>query len=294
MSFDLRSKLSKLYEQKKLGHFYIIKLSSNNLMPVNAQEHLKDWILQLLQEDFKIPRPQNHPDILWIEPARPSGYTVKEGELGQILHFQNFRPLELSHRFIIVEQSHLINETLVNKLLKELESPAQNTTLFFLNPSQKSFLATLESRAIGLSIPIKSKAEYLHKFNQQKSLNSLDELKVFLNSEKMKFKESEHLDESSPLALGLNFYCNFIEETLKRSQTKLTIPYAWALNEITTQKIDEATLMYWWLTIESLKKSSFQHKSKSIEILEWAQRVSEFRNPALSRYEEILSQTVSW
>jgi hypothetical protein len=95
-----------------------------------------------------------HPDILFIRPKsdrKELNYLIED--FADFFSFLELRPFQLKYRFIIVEEIHLINEIISNKLLKALEEPPKNTSIFFLESIPHEHLATLEGRALHISIP---------------------------------------------------------------------------------------------------------------------------------------------
>ena len=145
------------WHAKTLGHFYILTAgvnsnrSTEDLMTfVNAL--LKAVLTkenQLSQLSFEHVRELNYPDILYVEPTS-AHYVMDDFKLFfKTLCYNNY---QLSWRFIIVDQAHLIPEIILNKLLKSLEETRKDTTIFFLNPTSKALLKTVESRALNLKL----------------------------------------------------------------------------------------------------------------------------------------------
>lgn len=139
MQIDIKKILLQKWSDKKLGHFYILKCSTTS------------WI-----EDFLLATKASltSPDILFLSPPKDDEnkeYQVED--LTVLFNFLNFKPFELPHRFIVINKSHLMGKKLCNKLLKSLEEPPENLTIFFLCPKTCDFLETIESRAIKINIP---------------------------------------------------------------------------------------------------------------------------------------------
>ena len=101
----------------------------------------------LIQTHSKSPQtrtdPNNHPDILWVEPtylqkgklipvstfdtepeSRPkSRPQIRVAQIREITKFVNQAPLESSRLLVIIDQAELMGEASANGLLKTLEEP---------------------------------------------------------------------------------------------------------------------------------------------------------------------------
>lgn len=155
ISMDILSKsLIERFRRRELGHFYILQ---GRHTPV-----LKDWMNELLLAilcDDGMPRAQaqgrlerGHPDILWLTPQEHA-YKIENADFDPLFQAMAHRPLELPWRFIVVEKPETISEVYANKLLKTLEEPNPACTIIFLQEQGRSLLATIESRAIKLTLP---------------------------------------------------------------------------------------------------------------------------------------------
>ncbi|GAB4019815.1 MAG: hypothetical protein Fur0010_22140 [Bdellovibrio sp.] len=88
-------------------------------------------------------------DLLWIrKPEERKEYSIGEDDLGEIPKFLQWKCIELSWRFVVVSDAHLIPERYLNKFLKILEEPGAKTSLFFLYGNEKRILETVQSRSI--------------------------------------------------------------------------------------------------------------------------------------------------
>ncbi|HLE09930.1 MAG: hypothetical protein A2504_02935 [Bdellovibrionales bacterium RIFOXYD12_FULL_39_22] len=151
------------YYSKRLANFYI--LNSMQQYGENIATVLDQWINNLLTsiiaENKKISSQAasnllaaGHQDILMFKKnSEDKEYNQNDYSFGEIFKFQNFRPTELNYRFIILFDAHLINKSIANKLLKVLERPGEMSSIFFINPTMRPLLPTIESRAIKLLIP---------------------------------------------------------------------------------------------------------------------------------------------
>jgi len=159
---DLKEKLIQLWSQKRLAHFYIVQPSSSEVTPREfSKEWIFDYLANILQREKDISRDSarellnhGHSDILFVTKEEAhKNYSVKDDCFSEFFRFQNFSSLELQHRFIVIDDAQSITTILANKLLKTLEEPAKNTTIFLLDPFRHEILPTISSRAIFLRIP---------------------------------------------------------------------------------------------------------------------------------------------
>jgi len=147
------------YQKKQLGHFYLLQMRT---ITTQVPELLSSWvdqlITQILRHELAVTEHaklthhlQTHPDILRIH----HNETDKDYHLDDfhcLWRFLQFNPFSLPHRFVIITDAHLISDILCNKLLKSLEGPGENISLFFINPTSTKLISTIESRAIKLSL----------------------------------------------------------------------------------------------------------------------------------------------
>ncbi|OFZ26754.1 MAG: hypothetical protein A2381_06340 [Bdellovibrionales bacterium RIFOXYB1_FULL_37_110] len=145
------------WQSQTLGNFYILTASAQALHQTDdLQAFINTFLKSVLIQENRLPKlafdhvkELNHPDILYLEPAG-NQYVIDDFKpFFKTLCFNNY---QLSWRFIIVDQAHLIPDLILNKLLKCLEETSKNTTIFFLNPTGKALLKTVESRALNLKI----------------------------------------------------------------------------------------------------------------------------------------------
>ena len=120
-------------------HFISSVLAKNENIDIKKAKHKLDL---------------GHPDILIIEKDKKNKeYHVDNPAIEEMFRHQSFTPTHLNRHFIIFKESQLISTSLANKLLKILEEPQKNTSIFFLNDGQRPMLSTIESRAITLRHP---------------------------------------------------------------------------------------------------------------------------------------------
>ena len=140
-----------------MSHFYILEAHSSITEKQKfIRKSIDQFIIDVIQTEKNISRESaksqlqlGHGDVLYITKSdKGQEYTLKSGDFDPFFNFLSYKNLELKQRFIIVENAHLIGKTLANKLLKSLEEPTPDTTIFFLTDSTSHMLDTILSRAI--------------------------------------------------------------------------------------------------------------------------------------------------
>lgn len=138
--------------QDKAAHFFI-------LSDVTQSGNFEKWTYDLLGHIFThflkkdVPSTSliNHTDFLAIEnPVMDKNYTVDDME--PLFKFMHYKAMELPRKFLVIKNAHLINEKLSNKLLKTLEEPPIDCTIFLLNPNNIKLIPTIESRGIKIRV----------------------------------------------------------------------------------------------------------------------------------------------
>lgn len=161
MSKDLSSILLKGFKDQRLSPFYILKAGAQTTDPrLFLETWMKNFLTKALLdkrkssfEDCHSLVENGHADILWpIRNDLKKNYSLKDNELGELFSFMEYGAMELPWRFAIIEDPHKLSPTYLNKLLKTLEEPAANTSVFFLNNTDEQFIETIQSRAISLTI----------------------------------------------------------------------------------------------------------------------------------------------
>ncbi|WP_372656197.1 hypothetical protein [Halobacteriovorax sp.] len=174
-------KLISLWAKDKLAHFYIIQPSPTQENPRDfTRSWTKNFLSKVIAEEKSISESEalnklelGNSDILQItKEDENENYSVSDESFDEFFKFQNYRPLELKQRFIVIDDAHSITKILSNKLLKTLEEPAERTTILMLDPYRKKILPTISSRAIYIRVP----AEV-----NQSSINTIEKLSDFLS-----------------------------------------------------------------------------------------------------------------
>lgn len=134
------SQIKKLKNEKRLAHLYLVR----HELQFNGQHFFQSLIENLT--GIKI---DSHPDFLHVViDDDESSYKVDSKNIQTFLKFINYYPSNLDHRFVLINDAHLISEVLLNKLLKTFEELNPKCSIFLLVPYHESILATIKSRSI--------------------------------------------------------------------------------------------------------------------------------------------------
>lgn len=140
---DLKKNLLLKYEKNQLAQVYLARYP-NETDP-------KKWTLDFLKSITGL---TDHPDILWVErEEKENDYKVDSKGIAALFKFLNYRAFELKKKFIFLTDAHLLSTIVSNKLLKTLEELPENFCLILFAPKDEALLATVESRAIKITLP---------------------------------------------------------------------------------------------------------------------------------------------
>ena len=109
----LKNLLLQKWERKELAHFYI--LSANEL--INEKEKLlENFLMDFMGQVIKLPSNnkdaiRSHPDVfVWGKLGDEANYKEEDGELTELIRFNELAPQILKHKFIIIYHAHLVNQ----------------------------------------------------------------------------------------------------------------------------------------------------------------------------------------
>ena len=88
-------------------------------------------------------RSKNHPDIIHID---PEGLMIKINQIRETCRTLTFKPYEARVRVVIIGESHSMNPSAANALLKVLEEPPDRTILVLTARGTADLLPTIVSR----------------------------------------------------------------------------------------------------------------------------------------------------
>lgn len=176
--FDLlQQRLLQRFCDNKLAHFYILRPHPHESEP---QKALHNWIESFLKRAWETEKEQEtesftqHPDFLVIENPKPErAYQSRENPgLVEWAKTQDYGPMELKRRWIVVHHADTLTESFCHKQLKTLEEPNADTTIIFTAQEQSPLLKTIESRAINIQIPSASWPRTLGRIHEEHSFSA--------------------------------------------------------------------------------------------------------------------------
>lgn len=147
---------NQLYSLGDLKKNLLLKYEKNQLAQVYLARYPKECDPKKWAQDFlkSITTLSDHPDVLWVlREEKENDYKVDSPGIASLLKFLNYRAFELKKKFIFLTDAHLLSTIVSNKLLKTLEEMPENFCLILFAPKDETLLATVESRAIKISLP---------------------------------------------------------------------------------------------------------------------------------------------
>jgi DNA polymerase III delta prime subunit len=145
METDLLTLLTKKWENKTLGHFYILRGDEKD-----TTAFMDSFFKKILSN--KDPSADNHPDILFLNKDPGKKQYSWDNDFSELFPFIKFAPLNLYKKIIVLSNAHLLTQDISNKILRTLEE-LKDAIFFFKSPNEITLLPTIESRAISLRIP---------------------------------------------------------------------------------------------------------------------------------------------
>lgn len=139
-------RFNRLYQQQKLAHFYIVETEEDPKIPDLFIENIIKSVTKTDVIDI------NHPDFLILAPEKDQ-YLIEQPSLIEYGRTWEFKPTNLNYRFFIFKDAHKIGQTILNKMLKQLEEPPTYSCIIFINSSSSTLLETIESRSIKWKLP---------------------------------------------------------------------------------------------------------------------------------------------
>ncbi|MBK5210870.1 MAG: DNA polymerase III subunit delta' [Coriobacteriia bacterium] len=146
---DIVQSLKNAIATDHLSHAYLF-VGPQGLGKINAARALAAGVLcekggcgtcnvcQRLKRD-------THPDFRIIE---PEGSTYLVDQIRTLIHDATLAPMEATHKFYIVKDADLFNDSSANAFLKTLEEPPAHITVILLAHSPEPILPTILSRCI--------------------------------------------------------------------------------------------------------------------------------------------------
>ncbi len=184
--------LSESYIKGKLSHAYIIEGSElsgrDEFIQSIAAALLCEKVTSGAEKGELVPcgkcpscikaATRNHPDIIHVRHAKPTVLSVDEIR-DQVVADISIKPYYGPYKIYIIYDAQLMNENAQNALLKTIEEPEPYGIIFLLTDNEDSFLQTIRSRCIRLSMDAVSRddiAEALLDEDGQQVLKALEDV----------------------------------------------------------------------------------------------------------------------
>lgn len=277
---DVNEIIFKKWQQAKLAHFYILKASSNEADPkATLSEFINKFLAKVLKEEKGLVQIDDayktielgHSDILIIKQDKKNitkEYSVNDESFKEFFKFQNYNNFELKNRFIIVHDMHLIGKTLSNKLLKTLEEPSKNTTIFFLAPSSIKPISTISSRAITLNVSAKTEMDEIESFKS---------FPDFFNDYWCKKSNNEYPETFASTLKSLNSDANLLHQLVESLKTDKSL----------AQDFCQAIIKF-----HMTQDNGYEKKSAILKSLEWFKTAQTFNNAPSQRLSDLIMSTL--
>jgi DNA polymerase-3 subunit delta' len=248
-------------EKNRFPHGIIVEAEN----AVDALSYCENCAKMLLKTDDL----NNYPDFYIFYPSGKAN-VIKIEAIRELIDCAQKTPNRGDRKVFIICDAHRLNKNAANALLKTLEEPPLNTTLFLTTPSKNLLLPTITSRCVWHSLPV-NVTEIL----PQEFISWLDQVELFL--QKLLVSEAINVLEISAIleALSANLD-SFEKNNPEESHTSLKTIYSVLLRRQTEivwknfyQKISahEIEQMMKWMTKASLMlvfNGSFSHVMESI------------------------------
>lgn len=137
--------------KNKLSHFYILEPNF-----ACESELMLNWSIDLIKniylnkgKSLSDAQVRNHIDLLTIS---PEGKNYSLSDFEEFFRFLNHKADQLTRKYVIIEDAHLLSTKVANKLLKTLEEPPIEVCILMLNNKKVNLLDTIVSRGIGLRV----------------------------------------------------------------------------------------------------------------------------------------------
>lgn len=258
METDLLTLLAKKWENKTLGHFYILRGDEKD-----ASAFMDSFFKKILS---KGPSADNHPDILFLNKDPDKKNYSWDNDFSELFPFIKFAPLNLYKKIIVLSDAHLLTQDISNKILRTLEE-LRDAVFFFKSPNEITLLPTIESRAISLRIPKLSSGDLSNK------LYSPSHFKSWLASypEDLPPKLIELLPSLMESFTGLQNFLEGLKEDIELQMQVFNLLLAWESDYLGDYQhkqnfLDEIRRFQISLTYNNLYKERFVSLLSSCQV----------------------------
>lgn len=226
------------FDEKKNSHAFLVETN-------NVDDCLNE-ILNLIAAINGIDKnnfiKENIPDIKIV---KPEGKDIKRSQITQILEeFQTY-PVVLKHRYYIIVESELMNQSSSNTILKFLEEPDGDIIGFFITNNKKAMISTIMSRCqhykllydcnininidkvkdflLNMSnIEIYKKIIFLNNYISKDRLDNIKKLKE-IKDYLLNIEKNDNINQIKLLVKRVRLLDNVIERLLKNANQELVI-----------------------------------------------------------------------
>jgi hypothetical protein len=245
-------------KKNELAHFYLVESSRpedeafDHLMKF-THEFIRDYYQKVEGAKQSMANLMDHPDVFVMgnhpdyADKKDPDYIVEEAEM--LIRFFEFKAVQGTRKFAVIPEGHKITNRISNKLLKLLEEPTGNATIFLLNPRRQKLLDTIHSRAQHLRLPVsittsdlqqwqafltQTKSQSLSQFIEQNIKQNLDV--SFWTNEMIRWEaeQLERIDSKMALAEWLK-KLQEMEVFHQPSATKWTLFYSYLKTHVLTR-----------------------------------------------------------
>ena len=228
--------IEKSFNENKNSHAFLIETNNLNKSLNDVVSIIKN--INIINYEIDL---ENIPDVKVIY---PDGKEIKKEQISEILEkFQTF-PVELKHKYYVVIQSELMNQSSANKVLKFLEEPDNDVIGFFITENKNAMINTIVSRCQHyklfyenvLSLEEDKINEFLSKMNQKEIYSKIIFLNIFFSKERneniiflknlkkfLLINKNLLISDIKILVKRISLLDNVIERLMKNSNQELII-----------------------------------------------------------------------
>ena len=137
---------------KKLVHpdlHFVFPVCSTSIKKPSSNDFIKEWRELLIEKNSYIDIEQ------WITKIDSGNKQpiINNEQSKEVIQIVSKKPFEAEYKFILIWQSERMNKEFANKILKELEEPAQKTLFILISENSGKLLPTIISRCQLLNFP---------------------------------------------------------------------------------------------------------------------------------------------
>lgn len=148
---DTLKRLQEAYDQQKLHHGHIILGAKGIGKATLAYHFIRHVLAQNSFEDARKISQGSHPNVLTVtrqfdEKKGKYNAEIKVDDIAPFFAFLQQTTINHQHRFVVIDEADRMNRSVQNRILKTLEEPPVQTTIFLLAENKQALLPTILSR----------------------------------------------------------------------------------------------------------------------------------------------------